>query len=300
MTAPTDHHKHDDGLSELVRFLCEHLVGLTWYQGITNHKGEFVAKPKWQAASAFVVELHDRCWLTTAGHVFTDVAKEKRKNSNFGIRDTKIWDGWNDPPDTHVGIPFDFFDDDVLRAELAYHEKGIDLALIPLRGNLFDLLSRTTLPFPRGHWLNSHEQDYYAYYIVGVPTCLADEQHTKTEKGNVVTDEFCPFIVPVTQIDASEVTATEYDQFVAKIDPAWNIESVVGMSGGVILGFHKDKDGKLHYRPVAVQSRWIEKRRIVIGTYLSPCLEAFEQVLRDPEGHAARLSGTQDTATDRA
>jgi hypothetical protein len=221
--------------------------------------------------------------LATAGHVFTDVEDAKKKYPNFGTKGAKIWDSWSDLPADHSGIPFDFFDDDVIRIALTFPKKGIDLALVPLRGNLFDLLSRTTLPFPRGHWFNSHTQEYDNFYIVGIPACLADEQNTKNKKGNVVSDEFCPFIVPVQRIDARQVDETDYDQFVARIDPSWNIQSVMGMSGGVILGFHRGDDDKVRYRPVAVQSRWREKRRIIIGTYLSPCLEACEQALRNPE-----------------
>ena len=49
-----------------------------------------------------------------------------------------------------------------------------------------------------------------------------------------------------------------------------DLESVVGMSGGPIIGIRHNSNGQLAYWPVAMQSRWLPDQRIVIGSLIAP------------------------------
>jgi hypothetical protein len=114
-----------------IEFLCHHLVGLTWFQGEVGPNGEFSGRPKWQAASAFLVEVADHIYLITAGHIFSDTEFEQRANPKFVIKDTLIWDAWSPLADVNTTIPFDFFDKDLApRVSIYDKEKGIDIAVL--------------------------------------------------------------------------------------------------------------------------------------------------------------------------
>lgn len=266
-------------MPECLSLICHRLVGLTWYEGETHPDGKYCSKPEWRCASAFVADIADKAWLVTAGHVFNITEKLKRSNPNFKTSEHMVWDVWSPKATVAKPIPFDFFDQDVARFSIDEAEEGIDLALIPLSAHPGRLLAQTIAIFPRNDWLDSDEHDYDAYFIVGTPSCVAEEEVTRHESGGSITNYHRPSLVALERIDQSEVQKRRHPQFVARIHDEYFIGSIEGMSGGPILGFRQNEHGVLRYWPVAIQSRWIERKRIVIGTLLAPCLRAFESLL---------------------
>ena len=64
----------------------------------------------------------------------------------------------------------------------------------------------------------------------------------------------------------SDLAASDVRQFVGVINRNEKISDIVGTSGGPILGIRMDADGRNRYWPVAIQSRWRRRSRIVVGT----------------------------------
>jgi hypothetical protein len=266
----------NDWLSKAIELLSGHLVGLTWYEGLKTDKG-YREKPTWQAASAFIVEILGGYWLATAAHVFAGVETKREQNSNFTIDRCRVWDAWHiEGEAAKHPIDYDIFSDELTRFTLYDLEKGFDLTLIQIPLYLANFLGKTILPFRRIDWTDSDTREYLTHCIVGLPTCLAEEEVVPKGKKKEIRNTFSPFVVPVNSIASSNVAATDFPQFVARIHHDFPIESVVGMSGGIIVGFTREDGGQVQRWPVAIQSRWLRKKRIVIGTYLAPCLAAIE------------------------
>ena len=123
--------------------------------------------------------------------------------------------------------------------------------------------------------------DFFA--ILGLPNENA-EQITNRKDGIGSTTTFqnpALLLLDPCQLPSGIKPATN-SQFVAKIGaPRADLCSIVGMSGGPILGFRKNADGQLAYWPVAIQSRWFRDSRIVIGTCVAPVAAEIERHIEE-------------------
>lgn len=263
-------------LSEYVELLCRHLIGLSWYEGEVDENGNFTRKPDYHTASACVVDIADTAWIITAGHIINDYRKRCRKRQNWIATKHRVWDIWSPHTAVKEPVPYDFLDPNLITIPLQDFDRGIDLALIRLDSYLFQFLNQSLVPFMRADWIDSEQHEYVTYYIVGAPNDLLHQDIEKDGSRNLVTTCMRPTIVAVEPIEDHGIES-EVPQFVAKIHPSFPIKDIGGMSGGPILGFRRDNEGNLKYWPVAIQSRWREQKRIVVGTYLSPWLEQAEQ-----------------------
>ena len=126
--------------------------------------------------------------------------------------------------------------------------------------------------------------DFYA--MLGLPNENA-EQITNHEDGMKSLTTFpSPALLFLEGCELpSGVAPASNRQFVARINPHADLKSIIGMGGGPILGFRMNTNGQLQYWPVAVQSRWFRKRRIVVGSLLAPVAAEIE---RGIEGCLAR------------
>jgi hypothetical protein len=60
------------------------------------------------------------------------------------------------------------------------------------------------------------------------------------------------------------IKPTKFPQFIGRINAEISF-SIEGMSGGPIFGLTEKSDGTDEYTVVALQSRWIQDRRIILG-----------------------------------
>lgn len=276
---PRDRNSASHG--RLLEFFCRHLIGIGWYEGTLNAAGEFTTKPTFWSASGFVLRLHSdvtESWaLITAGHV---IAKYKKRLSRpkMGAKHHSLFDVWGPHSDCDHRIPFNLFD----TPALVKFDKdvGVDFAVVPLPGLVRDLISQTTTPFTKKNWIHQSNVSFDFFAMLGLPNETA-EQFTHHKDGmESITSFQHPALMFLESCELpTGITPATNPQFVARIDPRVGLVSPVGMSGGPILGFRKNTDGQFAYWPVAIQSRWVEQSRIVIGTFIPPIAASIEQFL---------------------
>jgi hypothetical protein len=129
--------------------------------------------------------------------------------------------------------------------------------------------------------------DFHA--IVGTPKSLAVQNRWQSGGHNFVSSALNPILIFVEEINGEEhgIQQTQAKRFVGHLSPLNDTESIAGMSGGPILGFKKTDDGQLKYYPVAIQSRWLERRKIIIGTPLIVVGQVIEKLFRQLEAEGA-------------
>lgn len=264
---------------DVLEFFCRHLIGIGWYEGTVKDDVEFSSKPTFYGASGFVLQLHEDCpgfWaLITAGHVLID-HKKRLSDPKIGAKSHSLFDCWG--PHSHCDhrIPFNLFK----TPSFATFDKdiGVDFAVVPLPDHVQRLIAQTTTPFTKKNWIHQSNVSFDFFAMLGLP--IEDAEQITNYKGgrgtiSTVQSPVLLFLDPC-ELPTDIAPATN-PQFVAKIAPRADLDSILGMSGGPILGFCKNADGQLAYWPVAIQSRWLKHKRIVIGTYIPPIAASIEQ-----------------------
>lgn len=265
-------------LTDALKFFCRHLIGIGWYEGYVNAHGEFTKKPTFYGASGFLLQFYedlpDSLCLITAGHVFTDYQERKTKE-NYKAKDCNLFDQWGPNSTCTKPIPFNIFESDVL--SVCDEANGRDFALVPLPYLLRQLFSQTTTPFTRSDWIYQHRVDFDWYAMLGLPNEEAKQITGKQKNRKVITTFQNPILLCLEPCPLPEdIPSAANPQFIGRIRNQ-PLESIQGMSGGPIFGFKNNPDGQPKYWPVAIQSRWLRQRRIVIGTLISSVALEIEQ-----------------------
>ncbi len=251
-----------------VRFFCRHLIGLGWYEGKTDGNGDFVEQPVFYGASGFLLGEDDtpsaKLHLVTAGHVLTELRRRLSEPGRAG-QSYSLFDAWGPLSTCAERIPFDF---PAAPAVVEFDKKaGLDYAIISLPDYVSRLFRQTILPFSRRNWVHQPSIEFDAYAVIGLPLEYA-EQAFGTEGGReyVQTHQSATFIVLDECATPEGHASTIHPQFVGKIRDGQIIPDIKGMSGGPILGFRRNDKGEMQNWPVAIQSRWLKKQRVVFGT----------------------------------
>lgn len=267
---------------DILAFFCEHLVSFCWYEGKADAQGNPITEPPFCMASGFILQVGDDWWLVTAGHVFTDYRK-RCKDYDTQAFNPRLVDLWGAKRASHPApqIPFDFFDDALNPIVVYDREKGLDYALIRIPYLQRQALQQTIDPFDRSTWANQGTEPFDRFIVLGSPNELKHQYRWSERDRDVVSSHLEPVAIFVdeTDSDAAGIDPTTHPQFIGKLNPLSDVQNIGGMSGGPILGFRKDSDGRLWYFPVAIQSRWLTQSRIIVGTRVPIVGELVESQL---------------------
>lgn len=261
MTDPRDLAARD-----YTEFFSRHLLGLCWYEGPANEQGEFTETPTFHCASAFLLQVEDRVYLVTAGHVLLEIEERLAENAHIA-KHHNLYDIWSPRAKIKEPIPFDFTKADRL-VLLCDPNLGVDLAVIELSLLYRELLAQTIVPITQEQWIHQHKVKFDFFAILGIPGEIADQ--TVDERNGTISTFPKPQVIfveaskPVVEEEAN----TPLPQFFGKIRQNETINDIGGTSGGPILGFRINEQGQLHYWPVAIQSRWRRASRTITGTSL--------------------------------
>jgi len=266
---------------DILEFFCRHLIGICWYEGRLNDNGEFTDEPTFYGASGFLLQLYDdlpgSIALITAGHVFTDY-HERMAEPQMGATQHSLFDIWGPHSSCEHRIPFNLFEYPVFYI----YEKtlGFDFAVVHLPILVKRSLAQSTIPFTKTNWVHQSGITFDYYAMLGLPN--EDAVQFTDNKNNLksiatVQNPALLFLNPCNL--PSEITPSTNPQFVAKIDDRVDLKSIVGMSGGPIFGFRRSENGQIAYWPVAIQSRWLPGKRIVIGSFVAPIAAEIEQCI---------------------
>jgi hypothetical protein len=260
-----------DTEKQIAELFGRHVIALTWWEGVPNGRGGYKEKPKFRVASGFLIEMFEMCWLVTAGHVNAHHQRRKRKEGIVAF-DTQVWDFFGTDSSTRVAYPWDFFDSTVWAFECYDEELGFDFAFLNVPYLVGKALSQNISLFRKIDWVNQAGVEYDKFVLCGLPGELGSIIEWEEDGGVSARPGLCLAVLQISEVkeECSKVKPTKFPQFVGQLTPAETVNDISGMSGGPILGLKKLENGELRYFPVAIQSRWLRKKRIVIGCYIEP------------------------------
>src|SRR5258705_8837172 len=184
--------------------------------------------------SGTLIFIEGALYFLTAGHVLKSL-KELREHDNVEIQNAALADifGYRKVSDTP--IPFDlknallfFVDDD---------ELGLDFGVIPIGPHHARLLAKNgVIALSEENWIKQKAIKFDGYAMLGFP---AERVSDRISESSTVRIEATMFAVQ--RLDPSpDCRKTQYTRFVGQVDAGLPLKSLVGMSGGLILGFRNE------------------------------------------------------------
>lgn len=249
------------GVEQWVPWLSNCLLGMSFE---FCRKGE--SESRLVVCSAFVIEIGAEWVLVTAGHVYDDILKPYQENL-IKIDQVRILDGFGDRPKTNAGFPIDL--ESVMTAFYYDKKLGLDVGFIALNPHDRRLLEANNIRvFPASCWYGSHNDLADAYILLGLPQekVVADSSNWQVA-------------TQLLQVKAtSEPPAhlvKDVPRFYGVIQNLGETKSIVGMSGGPLLGFHRNEEGELRYWIVGLQNGWDSRTHTIAVCPMDIVLTAF-------------------------
>ena len=269
-----------------MRWLSRHLVSLSCSHFVTKDRSD----PRYFIISGFLVSMNDMWYLATAAHVLDDIdqllADHPERTYAFQIVD------FFDPESKHkLSVPFDYSSSHRFRTD---HEAiGADVGLIyiaPFYRRQMEANPQT--PIDERNWRIDMDFEPVVHLIIGIPNeGVTPVREVVVGRDSIDYQRFIVVGLQVRQIHEPPegLRKFDYPTFWAELSETPDLKSIGGMSGCPILAFGKNKDGKVKYGVVAVQSGWYYERmpRIIYAS-------DFKSLMHDAEvyfdQHADRVA----------
>jgi hypothetical protein len=258
-----------DALLKLHALLYRHVVCLAIQYVALDTDGKPVGKEHFLAISGFIMLFRGRCFLVTAGHALEDLDKLLTQRK-IKITGCCIADYFGSGAKIRQPMPF-HYDDQTVRGYVNNSEMGLDVGLIYLREFYRrSLEANGIIPIVEADWRDVYAIPFEGFVVLGFPKEWVDQATKSVEQGESITATVPMAVIPVDLIqDQSLIPAnvqlpeSKLPWFVGRIVQK-NAPSIVGMSGGPIMGFARMPEG-VKYWPVALQSGWYEQSRIILA-----------------------------------
>jgi hypothetical protein len=254
-------------LAKFAKFMSKHLIGFAGVYVPLDKDGN-PGDEKFFSYTGTVLSVKGDWWLVTAGHVFDEIESMLRKRQiqirSMVLADTFANDAFVDP------IPFDF----MAATKVWKNEGGFDFAAIPISQYYRSLLTKAgTGVFTEEAWQVEPDVQFYSYRLLGMPDYLVKQNRVASS------EPLTGFVKPVLlAIDREpDDMASNPPRLSWKVGPG--IQSVVGMSGGAIIGLAMHKGAHI-YRLLAIQSSWDSSSRIGFGCPVSTFVPEVERMLK--------------------
>lgn len=293
---------------KLMNYVGRHIVSL---RGVYRNAGEadnaYYNKPF--NFSGFVFNLREDWFLFTAGHVLKSIGDLRSNNT---IVDGFRLDDAHSPnapfKDLDTLTPFNF--DKAPKHFVDQPELG-DFAAIWLRQNYRELLSKNGIkPFsPEETSATPYDARFICHWLIGFPEELMSvdgEGDSALHKSQLVIIKVDPVAfedLPGSIKSEVDDRGFHRDNLFARLPDANELtngenpglQSIVGMSGGPIIGWRKNDDGIVGYNLIAVQSRWWEKSRILMACTASRYISALDRTIQMATAQMAIAQTTAST-----
>jgi hypothetical protein len=258
-----------------VRFFSRHLVALN--VACDGPDGTQVA----DAYSCFLLEIRGACILVTAGHSLKSLYAELPKRT--GVK-ASLFDGWKQGAHQQP-LPFNLLG----APHFVVDEGGLDLGVIALPPlHVRNLKANGIKPFDERGWRDPPpSSEMIQYAVVGLPEQFIERRTTGSGTAHISVN---PTFLYLEGVEPPAEMKRSFPCFYGRLgDNLYNpntggiLESVVGFSGGPIIGFFKRPggSGELRYHLVAVQSAWRKDLRIVVGPLMSVVASALGNALSE-------------------
>lgn len=250
-------------IQEAFAFYAQHLVGLGLLAQPLGPDGNPKGRATCFFKSGFIMEFgRARNWYwVTAGHVIqgieTDVKKGQAETRDFRLIDSYGLGAVDTNP-----VPFDF--DGAWKHAVVDDEAGLDFGVVELRAIYKESLRRNGIvPVRVKDWRNLDEVEFEGFFILGLPDDTIVRSERGMSDGYVITGRAPPSAISVHPMARPpKELETTHPRYIGKINKKWPAGSIVGASGGPVIGIVK---GYGSQRVIAVQSGWLKTKRITFA-----------------------------------
>jgi hypothetical protein len=251
-----------EGAVKALEFLCRHLVALCiTYRQVGD--GVLSDEIRLYACAGTVICIRGCYAFLTAGHALKAVSTSLERGEivvdSAVLADTFGPDAISDKP-----IPFDFLNEP--RFFIDDEKEGLDFGLIALRPYYVELLAKHgIIALFEENWVSQHRVQFDSYMMLGLPEEFMTCEQGSPGDGSAVIGTVSPTMIVVEAIDRVPEgdKQTTYPRFVGQLDKNLPLSSILGMSGGPILGFRYGPP--MTYWVVAIQSSWLKNQHIIFG-----------------------------------
>jgi len=288
---------------EMMNLLGRHIVSLRGIYRAPNGVANTANNTPFNF-SGFVFNVREDWFLLTAGHVLKKISDVRAEG--YFVGDFYLDDAYapSSPfKESDALIPFDF--DGAAKNFVDQSEFG-DYAAIYLRPYYRDLLKANNVePFsPAETVAATNGVEFEACYLIGLPDELMDtdsEGDIVRQKSQLVTINVNPLSfdeLPTAIKSRVQGQGLYKENFFAQVPGANELtngdepglQSIVGMSGGPIIGWRRNSAGRLYYGLVAIQSTWWEESRVLMACPAARYISALDHTIQKANAMLAMLS----------
>jgi hypothetical protein len=234
--------------------------------------------------SGFVCSFDDRWYFVTAGHVLKNI-HDYLQYAEAKIGACHLMDNFGRFAETDDNaIPFADAFDRMLFVDDA--NSGRDFGLIPLDSNKRTLLSANRIEaFPETNWSVHQEGKFLRYAVLGLPDEMNVDLPFESDCHIGVPTTFVVTFANDTKVD-DETRRKNNQWLVLRLQRQNVFKSIVGMSGGPVLGFRVCENEQLRYWIVGIQSRWLPDDRHILVSPMSTYLAEVRTAIAHRFGRA--------------
>lgn len=258
----TEHADQSNGDSQVfIKYLSRHLVVLcgTYQIGESNPPVE-----KHFTYSGCIVSVNDSFFILTAGHAIKNFT-EATKCDSFRLTSCVLADYFGIDAKHAQSYPYNI---DACAKLVQFDEvSGLDFALLEID----DILKRNLeangiLPFPL--WVDgpSPVVNIDQYGLLGFPDDRTDLIATPLSRKTEIGVRPVYLVIQRLEDDTQKVCPRFAANLLASAE---EIRSIVGTSGGPIIGLSMQDDGTSRYYLIAIQSTWDRNSRKIYATLMS-------------------------------
>lgn len=258
-------------LKQLHDTFCQHLVCLNVRFTRVGEDGRSDGLEECRYYSCFVLSISDHWFLVTAGHALKSV-NEAIESPRIRIISIRLADFFGDRKEIVLKEPSPFVIEKDRQFFIDESALGLDFAFIPL-SDLFrsGLEANGILPIPERNWGPQRGVEFSSYWMLGFPYSLTASFNQPVPAGSPRTMTVAPVIISAEEIrnpeelpSSVEIPPSKWPWFVGRITADFD-ENIQGMSGRPIFGIAEMPNEETGYAVVALQSRWYETSRIIVG-----------------------------------
>jgi len=266
----------------IVGFFARHFVSIAWVDrtpGLRAVANNGVGTPF--NISAFVVSVCGEWFLLTAGHIIEDLKAAKSRGQV--LTGFQLSDSWASNTANRMPIPIDS-DYLISRCQSLYDDNlGMDYACIHLNDYYRKLLQANGIvALDELAWERGLPESPDFHMMLGVPSQLSRVEL----QGDWPYQQMNCVLIPVRPVqELPEQQRGLPHRFYGQLDEHLRcpdgtpLDDIDGMSGGPIIGVKRNEKGELRYWVVAIQSAWLQSKRIVIGCPVIALGNAIRQVV---------------------
>jgi hypothetical protein len=219
--------------------------------------------------STFVISIEDGWFLITAGHCLKEI--EDILKAGYFIEKGELLDFVNINSTYSHSVPFNF------EASFSGHmgDNKYDYGIIYLEDHYKRLLEANGVKALDEEVWEKQPDDPDFYLLLGVPGQLTEVTEDK------ITITTALYSVTKCEKTPEEFEKTDAPTFYGKIHLDDNSLSIKGMSGGPLFSFKSTDSGELKYWLCAVQSRWIQPKKLIAACLTTPFISFVKSTIND-------------------